>query len=331
MKAYKEYIIPACLILALGLYLFLYNPDKTNYKLPVLDAVTKSQISKLDVKTPDASFAIKKKGSDWYIVPQGYIADTDKVDSMLNDIDKLTLTVLVSEAQDYPRYNLGDDKKITVKAFSDDTVKRDFEIGKPASSYQHTFIKLTDDGRVYHARGNFRKNFNLTIDELRDKKVFSFDKSEIHQIDIIKEKKTITLEKKEISANLNAEEKDSEQIQPEHIQSGKKQAVWQNEDGKRCDEKKIEKFLNTMSNLKCDKYINDRKKDDFKNPVYTVVLKGTDEYKLSIFAKEDGKTGKRPVITSENNYPFYLTDYFEKKIMIKPDEIVGTTEKSKDS
>ena len=65
-------------------------------------------------------------------------------------------------------------------------LSRSFDMGKTAPTYQHTFIKLPDNPNVYHARGNFRNSFDLTIDDMRDKTALSFDPSIIWKIGITK-------------------------------------------------------------------------------------------------------------------------------------------------
>ena len=61
---------------------------------------------------------------------------------MLDILEDLTLTVLASEAETYDQFDLGDDKKIEVKAFKDDQQVRHFFMGKTAPFYRHTFVRL---------------------------------------------------------------------------------------------------------------------------------------------------------------------------------------------
>jgi hypothetical protein len=192
---------------------------------------------------------------------------------MLNVFETLTLTALVSESEDYIRYDLHAGKKITVTAWQEDSLKRNFDIGKPASSFRHTFVKLNDDSRVFHARDDFRGKFDLAEDNLRDKSVLSFKITDIQEIQIDKDQ-----------------------------------------------------TLTALAKLSCDEYIKDRNKDAFSNPIYTVKLKGIQDYQLDIFAKLQTDDKNYPAVSSANDYPFFLSDSKVQQFMKDPEEMLKKPE-----
>ncbi len=324
MKIKKEYSILLAVIIALSLYLTLRNPDRTLYKLPEVPEVARKDISKIEIAKPDISIVLNKQGGSWHIAPQAYSADTDMVKNMLDVIEKLTLTALVSESKNYDRYNLNDNEKIVVKAWKEDTLRREFEVGKAATSYRHTFVKLAGDDRVYHARGNFRDKFDQTVDNLRDKTVLSFDQTEIQEIRIAKGEQLMVFGRKQVPVEVTAG-KEAEVRSPP---SPKAETVWQTAEGKKGDESKLSRLLTTLSNLRCEKYIDDRKKEDFTNPIYALQLKGLQEYTLSIFAKTDKSDKNYPAVSSANDYPFLLSDRQADDIMSNPDEMLQKSDKS---
>ncbi len=324
MKIKKEYSILLAVIIALSLYLTLRNPDRTLYKLPEVPEVARKDISKIEIAKPDISIVLNKQGGSWHIAPQAYSADTDKVKNMLDVIEKLTLTALVSESKNYDRYNLNDNEKIVVKAWKEDILRREFEVGKAATSYRHTFVKLAGDDRVYHARGNFRDKFDQTVDNLRDKTVLSFDQTEIQEIRIAKGEQLMVFGRKQVPVEVTAG-KEAEVRSPP---SPKAQPAWQTAEGKKGDESKLSRLLTTLSNLRCEKYIDDRKKEDLTNPIYALQLKGSQEYTLSIFAKRDKSDKNYPAVSSANDYPFLLSDRQADDIMSNPDEMLQKSDKS---
>ena len=81
-----------------------------------------------------------------------------------------------------------------------------------------------------------------------------------------------------------------------------------------------------MIRLECETYITAAKKDDFKNPTCAVVLKGDKEYSLSVFAKKDKDAKTYPAISSENEYPFFLSDSQVDKIKSKIDGLMNVKE-----
>ena len=326
MKVKKEYVLLVLIILVLSVYLYFRSTDRTLYEIPGVPDLAGDDITEIDIyRSGAATISLNKKDDQWVIKPQGFLADTDKVKAMVNHIKKIALTALVSEAKDYNRYELGDDQKITVKARTGDKLGRDFDVGKTAPSYQHTFVKLAGDANVYHARGNFRSNFDQTVESLRDKTVFSFDKNEITEIQISKGQETLTLERKEVSV----EPEPTQKAEKEKKTTTKKETVWLNPEGRVGDASKVSALLKALSDLACKKYTEDRKKVDFKDPLYKVLLKGLQEYTLSIFAKKSKEAKDYPGVSSLNDDAFELADYQADKIMIAPDEMLEKPKKPK--
>lgn len=119
MKLKKEYFILAAILVALILYLALHRSNRTHYQLPELSEVTGKHISKLEITTAGNSIIFNQKDNTWNIEPNGYRADSTKVKNILNVIEKLKLTALVSESKNYIRYDLSNDKNIHVKAWQE--------------------------------------------------------------------------------------------------------------------------------------------------------------------------------------------------------------------
>ena len=327
MKIKKEYIVLSVIIVSLVLYLILHNPDRTLYDLPKTPDVEKKKISKIEIKKQDVSILLNKKTDQWQIAPHGYLADTGKINNMLDVIAGFTLTALISESKNYHRYDLDPDNKITIRAWAGKILKREFEVGKTAASYKHTYVKLADDDHVYHARGNFKNNFDLSVEKLRDKKVLSFEKNEIREIRITKDKKVMIFSQKDIPLSPGPDkEKGTMSKEPK-----KTETVWQTADGKKGDKAKINRLITSLSSLTCKNYINDNKKEDFKDPIYSVLLKGANEYSLMIFPQKGKDEKTYPAVSSENNYPFVLSASQADRIMNNPDNMLLKPDQSKPS
>jgi hypothetical protein len=319
MKIKKEYIMLAVIILALSVYLILRNPDRTHYQLPRIPEVAGKDISKIEIAKSDTSISLNKKGNTWHIAPKGYPADPAKVENMLDVMEQLALTALVSESKNYGRYDLDDQKKIAVKAWAADKLKREFEVGKAATSFRHTFVKLADDHRVYHAGGNFRSKFDRTAEDLQDKTVLSFDKTEIQEMHMAKGKQEIVLTQTQVPAKVGSDEEAEAKSPPSEK---KEQTLWQTSDGKKADDAKLNQLLASLSNLRFEKYIDDRTKEEFASPIFTIELKGAEEYSLSIFSKTDKHAKNYPAVSSANDYPFLLSNSKADNLMKRPDELL---------
>ena len=311
MKIKKEYIILAVIIIALSVYLVMRRGDRTLYELPQMPQVPQKEITRIEITRGKAIIDLTKKDDSWYIAPKEYPADAGKVKNMLDNIEKLTLTALVSESQNYDLYDLSGEAKINVKAWQADSLKRDIDVGKTASSFRHTFVKTAGDDRVFHARGNFRNTFDTTVDDLRDKTILTYTPSDIQQIQITEEKQSFMLTRTQLPEKEESPTAEKEESAAPPAQK----TEWQTPDGRTGDEAAVSQLLNTLSNLRCETFIEDRGKEDFTAPLINIRLKGTQEYSLSIFAKTEEKESEQPAISSASKYAFRLTDSATQGIM----------------
>lgn len=318
MKIKKEYLILFILIVALSLYLFLHQRDRTHYKLPEIPAVPTSEITRIEIQKPDGTIRLEKKDENWLIVPEEYPVDANKVKAILDTIGTFTLTALISESKSFDRYDLQEGKKIAVKAWVGESLRREFDVGKVASSFRHTFVKTAGDDRVYHARENFRDRFDQTVDDLRDRTVLRFDQEEIQKVEINDGRTALVLLRQSVPVEVNAaQEGEAKGPEPPRVES-----VWQTSQGEKVDESRLKGLLSTLSSLNCSLYMEGRKKEEFTHPVYTIQLKGLKTYRLALFDKTDKQDKSRPAVSSENGFPFLLADFQANRIMIPLEEIL---------
>ncbi|MDD2388256.1 MAG: DUF4340 domain-containing protein [Desulfobacterales bacterium] len=321
MKIKKEFIILVAVIIALSAYLFLHESDRTHYQLPAVPEIAGTDITRLEISKGDRTIRLIHKDNKWYVDPDQYLADAPKVNTMIKAVGSLTLTALVSEAESYGRYDLDPDSRITVKAWGKDALSREMEIGKAAGTQQHTFVKLPGDKNVYHARGNFRRAFDLSVDDLRDRGVLSFDRNDIREVRITKAGDSIVLNRRQIPEETAAEvadkDKDKESKPPVAGQT-----VWEYAEGKTADKGQLNALLGDLSGLNCQAYINGRGKQDYTNPLYTLMFKGDQEYVLSIFDKLKPEDTAYPAVSSQNDFPFTLSDYSVDDMKKKIDELL---------
>jgi len=327
----KEYVLLAVVIVALLLYLVFRSGDKVHYKLPELDSIDAKTLTKIEIAKPDQTLTLVKKENKWLIDPNDYPMDESKLNDITTTICDLTLTALASKSRNFSRYDLDKDKAIQVKAYQKDQVVREFEIGKTTPTNNHTFVKLKEDDRVYHANKSFRRHFDQKTDDLRDKVVMKLDTNAVSEIEVEKEGKKYLFTKtaKPVEAKTEDTKKEEGKKDEKVPPTEKTETIWATKDGKEGNKTELDSILNQLSDLKCDSYIDDRKKEDFKEPIYTIKVKGQKEYILSIYAKreesdkEEGKTSsdKYPVLSSENPYPFLLSTYKAERLMKKPEEL----------
>ena len=322
MKIKKEMIILVLIIMVASLYLIMQNKGSINYELTELEEIVISDITKISIDGKDVDIVLQKKDDSWFIEPREYLAVKDMATGMLEAIEKPVLTDLISESKNYAQYELDDESRTVVKAYAGSTLIREMTIGKMASSYSHTHIKMTDDYRVYYAMGNLKDPFSKNIDELRDKAVLSLDQDDIKEVHMVQGSESVTLVKSEIQK----EEADSEEAQDE-AEVDKTSVIWTAPDGEQASTNQVDKIISKLSSLSCDQYIYDTSKSEMADPICTVTLKGEKEYSLSIFAMRNEEDKMYPATSSGSDYPFVLQSYpVDSNIMIEIDTLMGRPE-----
>lgn len=312
VKPRTETIVLIVVIAALLLYLVLRDPDRVNYRLPDLPTLTASGISRVEIQRADDAIALENKDGRWLIQPQGFVADPAKIKAIVGVISALKLTALVSESRNYFPYGLDKENTIRVKAFNNDQLLREFSIGSAAATYSHTHVALVNDPRVYHAQGAFRGDFEQKTDGLRDKTVLQFDKNEIAAMEIHSGGEKVLFTKHVKPIEVRAGEKQPQGQAP----APNVEASWLMADGKPGNRSELNGIIEQTSQLTCEQFIEGKTKADFKEPVYTVLLKGNKDFTLSIYAKAE-KEISYAAVSSESPNPFLLGSYQAENIMKK--------------
>ena len=324
MKVKKEYVVLLAVIIGLSAYLLTRQTDRTHYELPQLPPQGGKAITRIEITGPKGTVELAKADDNWSVGPQKHQADRAKVSPMIDTISDLSLTALVSEAKDYPRYDLDDKKKILVKAWDGSALEREFDIGKPGPSFRQTFVRLAGDPNVYQASDNFRSKFDYSAEDLRDKVVLSFSASDVSEIKLSQGGESVSLLRKEVPLENSGEPDQSEDKKDENVASAplKGKMSWLSADGRPADNDKIDRILTTLSQLACDRFIPDRTQAEFSNPIYNLEVKGQKTYTLAIFAKENDIDTFYPATSSDSAEPFYLTEAKAKSLMPAFEDIV---------
>ena len=325
MKLKKEYIILAVVIVALVAYLMSRKEDRYQYDLPPVAAVQAKEITRIELTKDGETIRFMKEGSDWKISPENYPADSGKVKEMLDVVVELTLSELISESKKYQRYDLDKKDGVDLKCWNQDDLKFELLIGKAADSFNHTFVKLPDNPAVYQAIGNFRNKFDMDKEGFREKTVLAFDKETIGQVTVKAGEDSETFKK---LAPPAATDDPDQKDEPAAGDSGSK-PQWADSGGEEADAGKIHSLISTLANLKCEKYLEGKGKEDFSEPVYTITLTGAKDYTLFLYAEiKEGDESFFTAVSSENEYPFLLSRWRSENIMQKPADLRKTSDQA---
>ncbi len=310
----KEYIILGIFIIAAGLYIFFRQDNQVNYTLPTVQPVTAKEIDRITITGTDKTPVSLKKAKDgWTIGDREFPADAIAVTNILDQLEQFRLLALVSEKKDLDRYELSPGAGICVTAWAKDKKIRNLTIGKAAPSFNHTFVMLENTPPIYQAKGNLRPVFSKSIHELRSKQVLKFSPSSITSVTLSTKGRTKTF-------TASTEENDA--------------LVWKDTAGKApAHAKALETMLSTLSDLRCESFLDEPGKDIQKNsrPVLTISLKDKKEDRkesreivLEIF------TEKSPfkTVSSMNQDGFIMFQYLAEEIQSQVYDLLGMKKKA---
>jgi len=323
----KEYIILVIVIAALVLYLALRKSDRTYYELPEFTEFATEQISRIELKSSDSRLELIKKDEIWVVGTKEYPADDTKVADVLSLLQDLKVTELVSESASYVRYGISDDKKLTVKAWAGSQLERELDVGKVADTFGHTFIKLPEDKSVYLAEGNLRSKLEVSLDDVRDKQVLTFDENEMTEVLIRSGQQILALNKKEMAeGSSDSTAEGAGTIDGEEAKTEIK-TVWVTPGGEAVEEEAVGRLLSALSDLKCSGYLEDSMKAELKNPTHSVTLRHEEnEYTISLFEKREEEDSEIPGLSSLNDSLFYFQTWKAEEITDSIQELLPESE-----
>ena len=283
-RVLTRYALPALVIVGLLLYLGLRNRDRLLYELPQLPELVVEEVDRVEITKGESGVTVRRAEDGWVIAPEQYPAAAQQVDTMLQMLATIRVTDLVSENAAYSRFELDPEAALRVTAYQGDAVLRTIEIGKEARTYQHTYVKLEGDRRVYQAEGDLGNYFPVVSDVLRDKLVLTVDAETVGEITARSPGEELVLRKRP------AVEEDAP-------------AAWVTAAGADWDTAKVDEALQRLANLSTFRFAEAAPPPGGEVLELTLQTEAGAAHTLTVFAR-DGNS--YPAASSGSDYPFLL-------------------------
>ena len=119
MKKYLEYIILGAIALVCVLYIGLRDSSEINYTLPTFRMISREDFTRMEVSSaenPGVEFV--KTSEEWFLSDGDYPADTGKVNKLLDALEEVVPVDMVSQSENYGRYDLDEENRFTLKAWN---------------------------------------------------------------------------------------------------------------------------------------------------------------------------------------------------------------------
>ena len=279
-----RFVLPALIIVALGLFLALRDRDRVLYELPQLEPFAVAEVDRLEISRASLGVAVNRTGDGWVTEPGEFPADRVQVRAMLEALAQIRVTDLISQYGAYGRFELDPEAALRVTAYRGEQVVRTIEIGKRAGTFQHTYVKLAGDRRVYQAKGDLQETFPFGLDALRDKVVLSFDAASVNAIVSRTPEEMLALQRQPAAAADAA-------------------AEWATTGGGAWDSAAVEESVQRLANLTTFRFAESAPGGEPELLLLTLTTTGGDTHELRVFARQDNS---HPATSSGSAYPFLL-------------------------
>jgi len=136
------------------------------------------------IKGKDITLNMVRKEDIWYINEQAYPGDAELIGSIERKARDFKLLDLVSDKGYYDKYDLTDEKGVSVIIKGKGKLLRKLLIGKAGSTNNHSYLKVGDRNEVYLASGIMKNDFTRPVGDLRNKVIFNIRKPDVKEFSI---------------------------------------------------------------------------------------------------------------------------------------------------
>ncbi|PKL19353.1 MAG: hypothetical protein CVV49_01350 [Spirochaetae bacterium HGW-Spirochaetae-5] len=305
-------MITVWVIVFISAFLVLKNRGCGN-NVPELEGLLESG-DEINISGRDLSLAMVKKDNNWFINDQAYPGDVEKINSLAKKVRDLKLLDLVSDKGYYDKYDLTDEKGISVTIKEKGKVLRRLLVGKAGSTNNHSYLKIDDRKEIYLAAGIMKKDFILKVSDLRNKKIFDVKNPDIRYFSINYKGKNFDFKLNPLKSKTenggNTEEGKSDPVNQE--------PKWLSRDyqkGKLSDAA-INSILALFSPLEASDFPENATIKNAGNPLCKVVVAYEDKKaELVIYSKKEN--GMYYASSSENKDIFAIDSWKAEKLFIK--------------
>jgi hypothetical protein len=268
---------------------------------PKLADIPDAQIKEIDLKKKDgATVALQRQNGKWAITaPEALPADQDAVNSMTSSLSPITADSTVDDKPvDLAKYGLRD-PSLTVTVDEKNGKTDQIFLGDDVPAGSLVYARVNSDPKVYAVQSSLKTSLDKTANDLRDKRLLTFDQNQLTRIELVSGKSDIEFGKN----NLN----DWEILKPQPY---------------RADSFQVEELLRRLSDAKMDLSTNteDTKKTDAAyssgQPVAT--------------AKVTDRAGTQTLEVKKNKDTYYAKSSVVKGIYKIPSDLGKELEKPLD-
>ena len=159
--------------------------------------VPADQVQQIDIKKKDGTgIGLKRADGKWQIVaPQSLSADQDAVSGLTSALAPLSADSVVDEnGAEASKYGL-DNPSLTVTLDLKNGKKDTVKFGDDAPAGSLVYAKADSDPKVYAVSSSVKSSFDKSVNDLRDKRLLTFNSGKLTSIELATKKGGLTFGK----------------------------------------------------------------------------------------------------------------------------------------
>lgn len=160
-------------------------------------SVPDAQIQSVEIRKKDSTgLTLSKDKGKWQITaPQTYAADQDAVTSMVSSLSDVTAESVIEEHPKNPATFGLTNPDVTVTAHEKDGKTAEIYLGDDVPGSSEIYARVGKDPKVYSVSSSIKSSFNKTVNDLRDKRLLTFDSSQVSLLELTDPKSLIAFGK----------------------------------------------------------------------------------------------------------------------------------------
>ena len=196
--SFKTTGILALLLAILGGYIYLFeirgweNKERAEKAAKKITQVKKGQVSRLRLETPGELVSAVKDGFSWKIVsPVETDGDYDMFEGLIHAAGSLEKSGVAADSSQtsLPDFNLADfglaSPAVRLTFTIADGERQEVSFGDRSPTGVYFYVKTSGDDRIYLAESRFYYQFDLSLQDLRDKRYVQFDPDRVQEIELV--------------------------------------------------------------------------------------------------------------------------------------------------
>ena len=149
--------------------------------VPVIPAV-EGEVTSIRIEGSSTDITARRSGGQWLLGEEEYPADSGKVERLIERIRELRVLERVTSTDFLSPYRLDAGEAIQVTLYSESRELRSVLIGGGSPTGRQSYIRFPDSREVLLVAENLRRDFEITVGDLREKIILSLDPSLIRRL-----------------------------------------------------------------------------------------------------------------------------------------------------